>query len=200
MNYNELAAIWNSNNIDLEKSITINKELAKTIGIKKIRTDLFHIKLSAVINVLAGGWFSYFLIRFAVNHPDMKFFIPALLLLLVIIFGMFIEIYKATVLLTLNARGSVLEAQQKLIRLQKLELLSIYSLYISIPMFSAPFLIVAAQGIAGIDLYSFSTSWMLYYTAGSIIIAVILIYFLRKYPNKKLAKSIDFLNELRAGL
>ncbi|CAN5289918.1 hypothetical protein BH20BAC1_BH20BAC1_05640 [soil metagenome] len=200
MNYNELAAIWNSNNIDLEKSITINKDLAKTIGIKKIRADLFHIKLSAVINVWAGGWFSYFLVRFSANHPDMKIFIPAVLLLLVIIFGMFMEIYKAIVLLTLNARESVLEAQQKLIRLQKLELVSIYSLYISIPMFSAPFLIVAAQGIAGIDLYSFSTNWMLYYTAGSIIIAVILIYFLRKYPNKKLAGSIAFLNELRDGL
>ena len=198
MKFEELAGIWNNADAGLEQSIKINRSLVKNIAIRKVRSGLYHVKFTAIVGIIAGIFFSMFLWRFIINnYMQLKFFIPALILLLTTVFGLIIAIYRLVLVYTLDPKATVFKSQKKLIRLQKLDILDIYSLYIIIPLFTAPFLIVVAKAFAHLDLYSFNTKWLLYLTGGSIIIAVILIFFLKKYPGKRLARAITFLNELK---
>ena len=198
MKFEELSGIWNSNDIGLDKSIQINKELVKNIGIKKVRSGLYEIKFTAFIGIIVGIFFSMFLWRFLIgNYQVFKFLIPALILLVITTFSLILEIYKLTLIYTLDSKAPVIDAQKKLLRLKKLEILDRYSLYIIIPLFAAPFMIVTAKAFLHLNLYAFNNRWLIYFTLGSIVIAVILIFFLRKYPNKKLSESITFLNELK---
>ncbi|MDQ6845931.1 MAG: hypothetical protein M3Z92_16560 [Bacteroidota bacterium] len=198
MKFEELSGIWNSADLALDKSIQINKELVKNIGISKVRSGLYEIKLTAVIGIIAGIFFSIFLSGFFFNHVlDFKFSFPAFILLVIILFSLIIEMYKLILIYTLDSKSPVTEARKKLMRLKKLEILDTYSLCIIIPLFSAPFMIVIAKAFLHLNLYAFNTNWLIYFTAGSIVIALILVFFLRKYPGKNLAKSIAFLNELK---
>ncbi len=198
MKFEELSGIWNSADLALDKSIQINKELVKNIGISKVRSGLYAIKLTAVIGIIAGIFFSIFLSGFFFNHVlDFKFSFPAFILLVIILFSLIIEMYKLILIYTLDSKSPVTEARKKLMRLKKLEILDTYSLCIIIPLFSAPFMIVIAKAFLHLNLYAFNTNWLIYFTAGSIVIALILVFFLRKYPGKNLAKSIAFLNELK---
>lgn len=198
MKFEELSGIWNNADAGLEQNIKINRSLVKNIAIRKVRSGLYEVKFTAVVGIIAGIFFSMFLWRFIIdNYMQLKFFIPALILLLTTIFSLVIAIYRLVLVYTLDSEATVFESQQKLIRLQKLDILDICSLYVIIPLFTAPFLIVVAKAFAHLDLYSFNTTWLIYLTAGSIIIAVILIFFLKKYPGKRLAKSVAFLNELK---
>ena len=198
MKFEELAGIWNNANLAPEQHVKINKSLVKNIAIRKVRSGLYEVKFTAIVGIIAGVFFSIFLWRFIIdNYMLLKFFIPAFILLLATMFGLIIAIYRLVLVYTLDPKETVLESQQKLIRLQKLDILDIYSLYIIIPLFTGPFLIVMAKAFANLDLYSFNTRWLIYLTGGSIIIAVILIFFLKKYPGKRLARSVTFLNELK---
>ncbi len=198
MKFEELSGIWNSADIALDKSIKINKELVKNIGITKVRSGLYEIKLTAVVGIVVGIIFSNFLFGFIYdNFFEFKFLLPALILLLITMFSLIIEVYKLTLIYTLDSKSPVAEAQKKLIRLKKLEILDTYSLYIIIPVYSAPFIIVIAKAFLHLNLYTFSLNWVIYLTAGSLVIAVILIFFLRKNLGKNLSKSIAFLNELK---
>ena len=198
MKFEELSGIWNSADLALDKSIKINKELVKNIGITKVRSGLYEIKLTAVVGIVVGIIFSNFLFGFIYdNFFEFKFLLPALILLLITMFSLIIEVYKLTLIYTLDSKSAVAEAQKKLIQLKKLEILDIYSLYIIIPIYSAPFIIVIAKAFLHLNLYTFSLNWLIYLTAGSIVIAVILIFFLRKNLGKNLSKSIAFLNELK---
>ncbi len=198
MKFEELSGIWNSNDIGLDKSIQINKELVKNIGIKKVRSGLYEIKFTAFIGIIVGIFFSMFLWRFLIdNYQVFKFLIPALILLVITTFSLILEIYKLTLIYTLDSKAPVIDAQKKLLRLKKLEILDRYSLYIIIPLFAAPFMIVTAKAFLHLNLYAFNNTWLIYFTLGSIVIAVILIFFLRKFPDKKLSESITFLNELK---
>lgn len=58
-------------------------------------------------------------------------------------------------------------------------------------------MIVMAKALLQLDLYSFNTHRVIYFTVGSLVIAVMLIDFLRKSTGNKLAQSISFLNELQ---
>jgi hypothetical protein len=198
MKFEELSAIWHNNDLTLDKSIRINKEFVKNLGISKVAARHYEIKLTAMIGIMTGILFTIFLCRFIFEYfTDLKFSVPAMILLVTTCFGLVIEFYNVSLLYTINPESTVEEARKKLIRLKKLEIMNMYSLFVVIPLFAAPFMIVMAKAFLHFDLYAFNTGWLIYFTAGSIIIAVILIYFLRKFSGKKLAQSISFLNELR---
>lgn len=198
MRFEELSGIWNDADTTLEQHLKINRNLVKNIAIRKVRSGLYEIKFTAFIGIIAGIFFTMFLWRFMIkNYMQLRFFIPASILLLTTMFSLVTAIYRLILVYTLNPAATVIDSQQKLIRLQKLDIIDIYSLYFIIPIFTAPFLITAAKAFINLDLYKFNTRWLIYLTAGSVIIAAILIFFLKKYPGKKLAKSIAFLNELK---
>ncbi len=198
MNFEELSGIWNSADLELEKSIKINKELVKKIGFRKVKSRLAAVKWTAIFEIVVGLLFLNFLGLFLVgNLSEPRFFIPALVLAVVTLFGLIFEINRLVLFYGIDSQLAVVEAQKKLIRLKKMEVWDKYSLLVIIPMFSAPFLIVIAKGFADFSLYEFGTSWMLYFTAGSLVVAVIISFILMRFPDKRLIESIEFLDDLK---
>ncbi len=200
MKYKELSGIWNSTDLELDKSVQINRELVKQIAYVKIKSQLYEIKWKGIIQIAVGIVFIKFLSGFIItNIADFRYYIPALILLIISAFSLIFEIYRMKLFYTIDSKTAVIEAQKKLAQLQKLEAHDLNSLIIIIPLFSAPFLIVAAKAFLNIDLYAFNTNWLMLLSAGSILVAAALIFILRKFPNKKLQESIDFMNELKEG-
>ena len=199
MQFEELSKIWNSPNMELEKSVQINRKLVKQLGMNKVKSHLFEIKWSAIFEIVTQFIFAVILIGFTINHfAEMQFFIPAGLLLVFTLFSLIVEIVKLYLFLSLDSGASVLESQTKLSRLKYFEMLDINSLYVIVPLFSVPFLIVFAKLLFNVDLYEFDlTKLFLYSFFGGLVVAAILVYFLKKYQGKNLDESISFLNELK---
>lgn len=197
MKFKELSGIWNSTDMELEQSVQINKELVKQIGLRKVKSRLYEIKWTGIFEIAVGFLFFNFLVNFIVAHfVEFKFFVPAVILLAITLSSLIFEIYRMRLFYTIDAKTAVIEAQKKLAQLKRLEILDIYSLIIIIPLFASPFLIVIAKAFLNIDLYMHFTNWLIQLSAGSILIAAILIYILKRFPNKNLQESIDFLKEL----
>jgi hypothetical protein len=198
MNYEELSHIWNSNDIELNKSLEINKKLVKELSLTKVKSHLVEIKWSAIIELILNMVFINFFIQFIVNHiAELKFMLLASILLTIIVIGFIVEIKRLVLYFSIDSKSTVLDAQTKLAKLKKLELLERRSLYFVIPLFSLPFIIVVAKALLGIDLFEFNTDWMISYGIGSFCIAALIAFLMKKFPNKELQDSIEFLNELK---
>jgi len=197
MRFEELSSIWNSVDFELDNTVQVNKQLVKDLGLSKVKSSLSELKLSVIFQIVVGFMFINFIMNFFVqNLTHFQFSGPAFFLLAFTAAGLVVSIYQLWLSLSINAELSVVEAQKKLMRLQTIEVLDIYSLLIIIPLFYAPFMIVGAKAFFNFNLYELSSNWFVYQTIGSIVIAVIVVFVLRKFPNKKLKESIDFLNEL----
>ncbi len=198
MNFEELSTIWNNQSIELEKSLQINRELVKSIALAKVKSSVREIKWRAFIGIPAVIYWMMLLVGFVIdNFSDIKFLLPALILLVLSLYNLVFEVYRLVLYYTIDTKSSVTEAQEKMVRLRRLEIIDIYSLLIIIPLFSGPFLIVVAKAIPDLNLYNFDPDWLISYMAGSVLIAAIIVYVLKKFPNKKLTESIAFLRELR---
>lgn len=198
MKFKELTDIWNSTDMELEQSVQINKALVKQIVLSKVKSRLYEIKWTGIFEIAVGILFFNFLVSFIVAHfADFRFYIPALILLIITVSSLIFEIYRMRLFYTIDSKTAVIEAQKKLAQLKKLEIRDLHSLIIIIPLFSTPFLIVAAKAFLNMDLYALNTNWLIQLSAGSILVAAVLIFILKKFPNKKLQESIDFLKELK---
>jgi len=199
MQFEELSGLWNSTNTELEKSVRINRELVKQLGFSKVKSHLFEIKWTAFFEIFVEAIFTIFLIGFVINHiSEFRFLFPAVVLFVFSSFSLMIEIYKLKLLLTIDSKFSVLEVQRKVSRLRTLEIFDTYSLYVLIPFYSVPFLIVIAKAFLNLSLYEFGImDWFIYSVIGGLVIAIIIVFFLRKLGIKKLDETIDFLDELK---
>ncbi len=197
MNYQEITNIWNETSKDVEMDISIRQELLKTISLQNIRTNLYEIKWTSFFELIVNAIWVVFLIKFiAVNTEYIGFVIPASILLLIALFSSLIEICKLIYYYSLNSSNSVFQTQKKLAKLQLFEHIDTLSLYVIIPLFAAPFFLVSAKAFFGIDLYHYSNALILM-SLGSVIIALVLVYILKKFPNKALQESVLFLRELK---
>ena len=64
MKFDELSSIWNSADLELEKTVTINKKLVMKVGLNKIKSRLFEIKWKGVIALPLNALFVFFLVDF----------------------------------------------------------------------------------------------------------------------------------------
>ena len=199
MQFEELSGIWNSTDLELEKSIRINKELVKQLGFSKVKSHLFEIKSSAIFEIIVEAIFTIFLIGFTVDHlSELSFLLPSLILLIFTLFSLIIEIYKLKLFLTIDSSSTVFGVQKKIYKLKYLEFLDIYSLYIIIPFYLIPFLIVIAKSFLNLNLYELGImNWLTYSIFGGLLIAAITVYSLKKFRGKKFEESMAFLNELK---
>lgn len=198
MDFQELTLLWNSTDHELDRQIEIKKKLVKETGMRKVRSHLTGLKWNALFELAANLPFLWFICRYlADNFSDMKFFIPGLLLLALTVGSVFFSVYRLALYFGISAETSVVQNQLKVVRLRYLESLEANLLWVAIPLFYAPFLIVMARAIAHYDLYR-QSSWLITGTMGSIVVALIIVFFLKKFPSKRLLETQSFLNELRA--
>lgn len=198
MKFEELSTIWNSVDFELDNTIQINKQLVKDLGLTQVKSKLTGLKWTILFQIIAETIFLNFLIGFIVqNYAAHQFSIPASILLVTTIFSLAFEIYQLWLSSTIDSNLTVVEAQKKLARLQMMEILDMNSLYIIIPLFSAPFMIVASKAFLNMNLYELGANWWIYFTIGSVVVAALIVFFLKMFPNKELIESVSFLNELK---
>jgi hypothetical protein len=200
MNFQELSTIWNNADVELENSIKINQKLIKEVSVTKIKSHLFETKWSAIIENLINFFWILFLAQFLINNfAEAKFFIPATILLLFAGFTFIVNGLKLSYFIRINASDSVLKTQQYVEKIKFLEILGLNSLYVIIPLFTIPFAIVMAKSFADLDIYQFPIfgKGLLYYTFGSIVIAIVLVFILKKYTKNSITESISFLKDLK---
>ncbi|MEQ9168650.1 MAG: hypothetical protein RLO12_20495 [Fulvivirga sp.] len=197
MNFKELASAWKANDQTLESTIKVNRLLVKNLAFRKIKSSLYEIKWTSFFELAVNVLFYFFLLNFIRDHlTQYEFLIPALLLFVLTMIEIGVEIFKLYQILTLDAQESVIKVKEKLSTLKRLEIIDIYSLYVIIPVFSGPFFLILAKGLLGINLYMFDLTWMIQYVAGSFVVAIILVFILRRFPNEKLKAAMEFLNTL----
>lgn len=197
MNFEELASAWKANDQSLESTIKVNKLLVKNLAFSKIKSSLYEIKWTGLFELAVNVLFYFFLVNFISDHlTQYEFLIPAILLLILTMTEVGVEIFKLYQIFTLDAQESVIKVKEKLTLLKRLEIIDVYSLYIIIPVFSGPFLLILAKGLLGIDLYQFDLTWMIQYVIGSFVVAIILVFILRRFPNEKLKAAMEFLDTL----
>ena len=92
MKFEELSGIWNSADMELEKSVKINKQLVKELGLAKVKSRLYEIKWTSIIEIGVNAIFLSFLTGFIFDHfSDFKFSIPAFILLVVTVVSLAIS-------------------------------------------------------------------------------------------------------------
>ena len=198
MKFEELSTLWN-NETESEAKININHKLLKEASFRSVRDKLIEIKWGSIIEILINYIWLGFLIDFLKEYwSNYAFFVPALVLLIIAIYSIVFETYKLVQYYLINHHFSIVDAQRRLERLKYLETFDTNSLTAIIPIFFVPFLIVFAQGVLGIDVYELGLSGreILFGTAGSFIVGLIVIVFLKMNPNKQIVESIRFLKEI----
>jgi hypothetical protein len=90
----------------------------------------------------------------AAHITELRFFVPALLLQLFAIVQLALHIHKLVVLRSLDYSEPVVSIQKRLARLRVRWLRQLVWLYACIPLLWPPLLIVAMQGLLGLDAYT----------------------------------------------
>ncbi len=72
-------------------------------------------------------------------------------------------------------------------------------LYVFIPLFFVPFLVVIGESIFGIDVIKLGLGMteMMWAVAGSAVIAIAVVYFLQRYGMKDINASLEFLKSIQ---
>jgi hypothetical protein len=196
MELHELTNIWNGSDNKLESTVKINKSLFMEVSINRIKTDLKPIVWNCYIEIFVNLLFLIYIVNLTIfQFSELRFQIPAFLL---IAFSVYSMIYYANKLLLhygINAQTPVLFAQKKLEKLKLMEIREKHMLYIFIPLIWPTFAIVGAKAFWNIDMYLFMNS-LIAQTAASILIAAIIVYVLKKFPDKNLDRTLKFLNEI----
>ena len=197
MDFQELSTLWNSTDQQLNAQIEIRQKLVKEVGMRKVRTHLAEIKWTAFLELGTNLLFVLFISHYlAANFSEMKFLAPGLLLFAFTTGNLILSSYKLTLYYGIQAGFSVVQTQRKVARLRYLQLLDMNLLYVAIPLFYAPFMIVIAKAVAHFDLYQYS-DWLVYSTLGSVGVALVVVYLVKKFPSRRLQQAQSFLNELK---
>jgi hypothetical protein len=196
MELQELSNIWNGTNSQLESTVKINKSLFMEVSMNRVKSNLTTLRWTSYIEVIVNFLFLFFVVNFTIsNLVEIKFFIPGLLLVAFSIYSIIFSINKLLIHYRINAQTPVIQTQKNLAKLKFLESKEIQLLYIFIPLFWSIFLIVGAKFILNLDMYEYM-NWLIAQTAGSVVIAIIVVFILKKFPDKNLEKSISFLKEI----
>lgn len=198
MDFQELSTLWNSTDQELNQQVEIKQKLVKEVSMQKVSDHLAEIKWTAFFELGVSILFLPFITRYlADTFSEVKFFLPGLMLFALTLFSLIFTSYQLVLYYGIQTRTSVVQTQLKVAQLRYLESLEINLLYILIPFCYAPFLIMIAKAIADYDLYR-QSDWLIISTMGSIVVALIVVFFLKKFPSKRLLETQSFLNELKA--
>jgi hypothetical protein len=197
MDLNELVTIWKGADQELEEKLRVNRALFKEVSVNKIRSLMGEFKWARIIEILFNILFLIFLTGFIIDHFSIpKFSVPAAALIGLMIYGLGFNIYSLKLFYRIDVKSSVLQTQEIVERVKYYQVLNTKMLYVLIPLFSAPFLIVLVKAILDFDIYVLG-NWLIYYMVGSVMVALVVVIFLRKFPDKNIEKVLAFLSEIR---
>jgi len=197
MNNQELENLWTASDEAMEQQISINQPLLNEITMKKIKSNLvetrWEILLELIINIPFLGLFK----DFCINHWNQpKFLLPGLFLLFLTAGTIVFTAYKLFLLSRINRNYPILKTQRNLVLIQYFNRVEVNTLFFLIPTFSLAFLLVALKGLIGLDLYAIHFPFISY-LMGSFLVGLVIIAFLKLFPDRQLNEAILFLEDLK---
>jgi len=198
MEYSELNKLWDVTGRS-DVKISLNQNAIKEITAHKIKSSLREIKWSSIIEIIINFIWLIFLMNFAKeNYQDIRFFFAGFVLIGISIFSIVIEINKLYLYTSIDNNFSVFKAQKRLEKLKFLEKLDINLLFLIIPLFFVPFVLIITKGILKIDLFQLGLGGyeIVLTTLGTAAVAMVVVFVLRKTQFKSMNESLDFLKEI----
>ena len=195
MDLDRLKEIWE--NQDTRSWIPVQQELLTNTSIHKVRSKLYEVKWENLIELLISLPFFIFIVDFTINQWGNPYvFYPALSILIFSIASIAFNGYQLYLFYGISPEKGILENQRRVEQLRYNRLLEINALLVIIPLFSVPFLLIGAKIILGFDLWELG-SVLVSFFLGSIGVAMVIVFLLRRFPNKALEESSRFLQELK---
>jgi len=199
MEYIELQELWGKT-INTEIEISINQKGIDEMTVHKLKNTLSEIKYSAIIEIVLTSIWYLFLLNFVFEYSQNKpFFISGIVLILISCISIILEIKKLFLYNSINYGFTILKAQTQIEKLKLLEKIDLNLIYLLVPLFSLPFALVFCKGILGIDLIEqgLGQNEMVHFFLGSIVVAIIIVFLLRKSEFKKFNESLEFLKKIK---
>ncbi|MBP6794136.1 MAG: hypothetical protein KA143_03735 [Saprospiraceae bacterium] len=198
MELETLKQMWQTYDQKLDQRLQVNKAFLKEVSFDSLKSRLWEFRLEQVWSLLIGMFFLTFFARYLVlTFPDWKYFIPVLILFLLSASEVFTSSYYLITISSIRFDTPILRAQKKLNQLIRYQKWEANLLYILIPLFW-PLILIVFSRMTGQDIFNmFSLKMWIWNIAGSILIAIIIVWFIKKYPDKGLAEAEAFLKEVR---
>jgi len=194
----ELNRLWQNADQKINDGATLRIENLSFNERKNLQNKLYKIPLNHLLNIMIDIPFTLFLIDFIKMYfTELHFLIPAAILLLLVVFSLGLSIYALIEYLRIRVDENIISTQKRISSLIILEKWETRSLLVMIPLFAGPFLIVAAKYFLGIDLYELAGQWLPQFMGGSFIVALILVFFLSRFPSPELKAARNSLKQLK---
>jgi len=197
MELEDLKNIWAEHNKKLDKNLKVNTYLLKTTTLEKTRGLMGNFKFETIFELIVNVLFYIFLMGFIADHIfEAKFLIPAIILQIMMILSIIWNIYSLNVLSKINYSIPIAVIQKKMERLRLYTIREINLLLIIIPIVTPCFVIVLLKGLIGFDAYIYYKIWF-YPLITTVLITPVIVWLLRKFPDKKMEEAIRFLDEIK---
>jgi len=198
MEYSELNKLWDATGSS-DVKISLNQNAIKEITTHKIKNSLSEIKWSSIIEIIINFIWLIFLMNFSKeNYQDIRFLFAGFVLIGISIFSIVIEINKLYLYTSIDNNFSVFKAQKRLEKLKFLEKLDINLLFLIIPLFFVPFVLIITKGFLKINLFQLGLGGyeIVLTTLGTVAVAMVVVFVLRKTQFKSMNESLEFLKEI----
>lgn len=198
MELQELSKLWNQYDQKLNVVLEVNKKLLKENAFNKVSSLLrgfkFETQVELLFDILLVIVFVNILFR---NLDSLGILRTSLILLCLSVFSAIWNGYKLNQLNKIEYGDSVIDSQKRLARLKYYAGLETKCLYFLIPLFSMGFIPFLFYSLLGVDIFTPLAEWWWSLGIGSLLIAVIIVWFIRKFPDKKMQSALEFLNEIK---
>lgn len=198
MELETLKQMWSNYDQNLNQHLQVNRNLLKEMSFDTIKSKLFGFRLEQALSLVIGVFFVSFFARYIVlTFTDWKYFIPVLILCLLAFLEVITSSYYLFIIWTIRLDTPILLAQKKLNQIIRYQKWEANLLYILIPLFW-PLILIVFSKMIGLDIFSkISFQIWVWNIAGSILITGVVVWFIKKYPDKGLTQAEAFLKEIK---
>jgi hypothetical protein len=199
MELSELKSMWNTHHIQSSDQITLNKKLLKESSVNRIKSSLGEFKFENYLELFLSVLFTPYIVGFIVNYGgSLTFLLPALIVLLVTIATIIWNIHNLYNAISLDYDESITQLHKKISTLQLWAKYEINSLYVLMPVLAYCFLVIFSKSALDINIYYYLNMYWLYNGLAVIAITLLIVWLLKKFPNKDLEQAAIFLKEIEA--
>jgi len=199
MELSEIKTLWQTHNNEVSDQITLNKRLLKESNINRIKSSLGEFKFENFLELILSVLFVPYIVGFIINYgTSLSFLLPASIVLLVTIATIIWNIQNLYNAISLNYDESITQLHKKISRLQLLAKYELNSLYILMPILSYCFLVLFAKSAFNINIYSYLNMYWLYNGVAVVAITLLIVWLLKKFPDKGIEQAATFLKEIEA--
>jgi len=199
MELSELKSMWNTHHTQSNDYIILNKKLLKESSVNRIKSSLGEFKFENYLELFLSVLFVPYIAGFILDYGGtLTFMLPASIVLLVTIATIVWNIHNLYNAISLNYDESITQLHKKISRLQLWAKYELNALYVLMPVLSYCFLVLFAKSLFNIDMYDYLNMYWLYNGLAVVAITVLIVWILKKFPDKKLEQAATFLKEIEA--